>query len=217
MRYLFLLSIATIALTTACESDGPQIIGSGVIVSETRTVGSFENVEISGVADVIITQGSNQGISVRSDDNIIGLVETEVIQNTLFIGLENGSYDRITLEVNVSSEVLRELTMSGVNTVEVNDFEELDKLSVTISGVGNVKLTGSANELEINNSGATSFEGFDFTANSCQVEVSGVGSVEVTVVDLLSGTLSGVGNIHYKGSPELNVSISGVGSVINAN
>lgn len=217
MRYLLLFSITTILLTTSCESDSPQITGSGVIVSETRTVDSFESVHISSIADVTITKGATNGLLVRSDNNIIGLVKTEVRGNTLFIDLEDGSYDKVTLEVNVSSEVLTELTTTGVNSVEVNDFEELDKLSVSISGVGNVKLRGSAEELEINNSGATNFEGFDFIANSCKVEVSGVGSVELTVVDLLSGTLSGVGNIRYKGSPTLDVAVSGVGSVINAN
>lgn len=218
MRHVFFLSLATLLiLISSCESDGPSIVGSGVIVSESRTVGPFENIHISGVANVTITQSTDQGVSVRSDDNIIELVETDVSQNTLFIDLEDGSYDNITVELSVSSEVIRSLTMTGVNSVEVNDFEDLDTFTVTIEGVGNVKLRGSADELEINSSGAANFEGFDFTANSCAVDVSGVGSVEVTVIDLLSGTLSGVGNIRYKGSPELNVAVSGVGNVSDAN
>lgn len=217
MRYLFLLSISMIALATACESDGPQIIGSGVIVSESRALGSFENIHISGVADVSLTFGSTQDVSVRSDDNIIGLVETDIRQNTLFIGLEDGSYDNITVEVSIAMETISSLTMTGVNAVEVTGFQDLGKLMVNVEGVGLVALDGSADELEINSSGAANFEGFDFLSNTCSVDVSGVGQVQVAVNDLLQGQLSGVGNIHYKGSPTLDVAVSGVGSVINAN
>jgi hypothetical protein len=105
----------------------------------------------------------------------------------------------------------------GVSDINLRGFENLDLLEISNFGVGTTNLSGSALVLEVTNSGVGNIQGFNFIADTCLVNLSGVGNIQVTCNDLLKGSLSGVGNILYKGQPELDVVVSGVGELVNAN
>jgi len=59
-------------------SNTDQIVGSGKLVSENRTVAPFTGIQLVGAGDVIITQDSVQSLTVETDDNIVGLLSTTV-------------------------------------------------------------------------------------------------------------------------------------------
>ena len=61
------------------------------------------------------------------------------------------------------------------------------------------------------------FKGFDFQVNSCQIENIGSGDIQVYCNESLDITITGDGNVYYKGSPSINVNISGSGKVVDAN
>lgn len=212
--YTILFSVIVLA---SCEDvDGPQIQGSDNIVSESREVDSFESVHISSVINATITQG-NQEVLVRANDNIIDLINIEVRENVLYIDLEKGNYGDISINVAISNNQLTAVTTVGVNSVEINEFNDLDHLDVNIEGVGNIRMSGSAEEVEINSSGSSNLEAFNFSSALCEINLTGVGNVQVTVIDELVGALSGVGNILYKGTPNIDVEVTGVGNVVNSN
>ena len=208
-----------IFLFVACSEDdnGPQIVGSGKIVSEVRNTDSFQQVAVSSTINANISFNASSEVIVNADDNIISLVETEVMNGTLFISLEDGNYDDITVNINVSNPELTSLATSGVNNITISGYENLEEIEINMTGVGNVTASGSTKELTIVSSGSTSFSGFDFVATNCNVNLSGVSNVEITANESLNGNLSGVGNIFYKGSPVVNVNVTGVGSTINSN
>lgn len=217
MRISVLIILLSSALFISCdEQNGLEIRGSENIVSEVRELPSFESIHISSVINAVIIQGE-QAISISANDNIIELVKTEVIDNVLFVDLEDGDYDEISITASISNHELIELTTVGVNSVSVSDFEDLDKLTLNIEGVGNVQLSGSAQNATIHSSGASNLEAFDFSISNCEVNLTGVGNVQITVIDELFGALSGVGNIQYKGTPEIDVEVTGVGNIVNAN
>jgi len=212
--YALLFSIFVLS---GCEDlDGPQIQGSENVISESREVDSFESIHISSVINATIEQGE-KAVSVRANDNILDLINTEVRDNILYIDLEDGNYDDITITVAITNSELLALTTVGVNSVMVQQLNDLDRLELNIEGVGNIEMSGSAQEVVINTSGSSNLEAFDFNTKNCEVDLTGVGNVQITVTEELIGALSGVGNISYKGSPKINVDVTGVGHVVNAN
>ncbi len=214
---LFTFLLAVILFSSCDEQNGPEIQGSDNIISEAREVDAFESIQISSVINATITKGI-QDLSISANDNIIALVQTEVRDNILYVDLEDGNYGEISVTANIVLPELIELTTIGVNTVHVDQFENLDQLELNIEGVGNIQMSGSANEVIIDSSGASNLEAFNFTVTNCEINLTGVGNVQITVTEELSGALSGVGNILYKGSPEvIDVDVTGVGNVVNSN
>ena len=216
-KFLYLLLALNLLFTSCSDDDQPKYVGSGNIISETRTLDSFTDVHISSVINADIVFGSAQGVSVSADDNIIDLVKTEVRQNTIFVYLEDGSYDEITVNVTITNTDLSELSSEGVNNIDVSGFEQLDDLTVHISGVGNLEMSGSVTDLTLNSSGSMNASAFDLITENSEIILSGVGNVSITVNNQLTGSVSGVGNIFYKGNPTVGVTVSGVGNVIDSN
>ncbi len=221
MKWLLNLSILSLlfVVSSCSEDDGdrPQITGSGNIITESREFGPFSSVQISSAINADITFGSEQSVSVSADDNVMELVITTVEDNTLFIDLEDGEYNQVTVEFEITNPELEELTMIGANDVEVNGFENLERLDVTITGVGNLDMTGSAEDLIIISSGSIILKAFGFIATNCDIRLSGVGDAEINVTDVLSGFLNGAGDIFYKGNPQIDIEITGLGSLVDSN
>ena len=212
------LSLALL-FNISCDDDNGKvrIVGSGNVITESRTLDPFDEIEIRSVIDANIIFGISPELTVTADDNIIDLVSTEVNQNKLIVTLPDGEYEDITVIINSTNPDIQSISATGVNNISVSGFQNLDQLDVNITGVGNLEMVGSAELLNVNNSGSTNVFGFDFIAKTCNINLSGVGNIQITVTDLLTGSLTGVGNIFYKGNPQVSVSVSGVGNLINSN
>ena len=217
MRTSFYTFLTSIVLFFACDDqNSPEIQGSENIISEVREVGAFESIHISSVINATIVTGA-QDLSISANDNIIDLVITEVRDQILYIDLEEGNYGEISITAHITTPEFYELTTVGINSIQVNQFDGLDQVELNIEGVGNIEISGSANEVLVNSSGASNLEGFDFTVTNCEINLTGIGNVQITATEELSGALSGVGNILYKGTPKIDVDVTGVGNVVNSN
>lgn len=73
MKHLFVLALAL--LEFSCN-DGSEIIPSGNVVEETRTITSFTEVEVSNGISLYISQDDGDDITIKTDDNIIQYIET---------------------------------------------------------------------------------------------------------------------------------------------
>ncbi|MEM6698448.1 MAG: head GIN domain-containing protein [Bacteroidota bacterium] len=213
---IFMLLIP-ILLFTACEQD--RIKASEVIISEERSIETFEQVTIEGIANIYLEYGENTSLIVEADDNIIDKIKTSSDGRTLRIetDFELKNYDKATIDVYVTNPNLTALVNEGVGDIRIEDFEDLKELRIMNEGVGNIEVSGIIEELRLNTSGVGEFKGFNCNTKICIIQQSSVGNTEVKVSEELSGKLSGVGNIYYKGNPEVNVERSGVGTVIDAN
>ncbi|MCB0769971.1 MAG: DUF2807 domain-containing protein [Flavobacteriales bacterium] len=209
-----LFILLTTTLLFSCKKD--EIRGSGTVVSQERALSGFENVMIQGAVRTNVSYGSDFHVTVRTDATAISRVETRVADNTLIVDLdERYNYQHITFTVDVVMPVIHELTHEGVGNSSLSGFNALDDLRVVHNGVGDLHLSGSATELEIEHDGVGKVKAFEFATERCSVGQSGVGNIEVRVSDVLEGHLHGVGNIHYRGQPAVSIHDSGVGNVIH--
>jgi hypothetical protein len=212
---LLLVFVALLACSCHDVATSPdQIVGSGRIVSQQRTLESFSGVHLTGIGSVYVTQDPTQSFRLEADDNIIDRVTTTVDNNVLTIGLQPGSYSKITINVFVSMKSVELLQLTGTGSFSTTNALQSKTLTCGIDGAGSMTLRGTATEQVVQVQGTGEVHSFDLTSTRCTVSLSGTGSVEVTATQHLDAAISGVGSIVYGGNPpELIQRISGVGSI----
>ena len=227
-----LLALAVMLTVAACNAG--VVRGSGDLVTETRQVSDFDSIDLSGVGEVIVTQGGSESLTVETDDNVMKHVKTVVENGTLKLGFEEGInfIDPSRLVFNVGVDDLTGLTISGSGDVEA-DTIETDRLDVTVSGSGDIQiadlstgeldtnisgsgevsLAGEAAAQDVKISGSGKYLAGDLCGESVKVNVSGSGDATVCATETLDSNISGSGSVNYYGQPSINASGSGSGTL----
>src|SRR5258705_13981586 len=91
MKRLILLSFLISIILMSCRFvTDKRIYGNGVIKSETRSVGSFNSVDVSGNIDVYVKQDSVASVKIEGDEDLLEYVQVTVDGSTLEIREEKG-------------------------------------------------------------------------------------------------------------------------------
>ena len=210
------LTIFVILIIFSCSKDD-DFYGSGNLTTQIRDVSLFSKVYIEGVFTVNILQGPVQSLEVIADDNIINRLKTTVSNGELMIYLSDGSYDNITVEVNITIPNLNELVNEGTGNVSINELNNDGNLKIENSGTGDIFISGTTNTMDIKNVGSGTFYCSEFISANTEVEIIGSGDCRVYCTNTLDVIIEGSGSVYYKGNPTINVNISGSGSVIDDN
>ncbi len=131
---------------------GPSIAGSGNVVQEERRVDPFSKIEFRGAGTLAIRQGEKQSVSIKTDDNLLTIIDTVVTDGKLTIK-PNNDLSNFTLSVEVVVTNIDELKISGVGTMNLEAIEA-DDLTVTISGAATIVGNGKVKNLTVKSSGA---------------------------------------------------------------
>lgn len=210
---IYLLIIVFIA--TSC--DEMNINGSGPIISESRTVPTFTSISSSLPANIIISQGNEQSLTIETHGNVLSVIESTVVNGELRLRINNSVRNLDRLDVYITAADFENLRLSGASRLETEGCLDVDQLEVHLSGATSADLCGISESLEIHLSGAGIFRGYDMMAQTVGASVSGASHVQVNASQLLDVSISGAATVRYKGNPQINSSISGAGSLINAN
>ena len=105
------------------------------------------------------------------------------------------------------------LTMSGSGKLKVRRLVGLSN-EVRLTGSGDVSVSGgSVVHQRVFLSGSGMFKGSWLLTSETEVLVSGAGSASIHAKDLLDATITGQGDIRYRGNPKVIQSISNVGKL----
>ncbi|HZC04202.1 MAG TPA: head GIN domain-containing protein [Ktedonobacterales bacterium] len=194
------------------EHDGP--VGSGTVVTEPREVSGFTQIRLAGFGTLNITQTGTESLSITADDNILPHLTSEVINGTLELGVKPRLTFRpmkhIVYTVTVKS--LEGIQLTGAGTIHASDIQATG-FSVTISGAGDMTITGSAQSQTVKISGAGNYNGQAFQTASADVTITGAGNARINASETLNATVSGAGMVTYTGAPRVSQRITGIGSV----
>jgi len=220
----------------SASADTGTIMGSGKVVSQIRTVSSFDKLSVGGIGTVVLTQGKSPSLTVEAEDNLQPYLSTEVTNSTLRIGVHTPQGQSITAtkpirylltvpkltRVDLSGAIALETTtfksdsftlnLSGSGSAKLTHFQATSFTAV-ITGAGEISISGQVRQQTINISGAGRYTANDLTSSTAKIDVSGAGSATVNVHDSLDATVSGAGSILYAGHPQVTQNVSGAGSV----
>ena len=90
---------------------------------------------------------------------------------------------------------------------------DADSFKVSLSGMGNITVSGTVRNQDVSVSGMGSYRAGDLSSRTAVVSVIGAGSAVVRVSERLTANVNGPGTIEYIGNPEVDASVSGTGSV----
>ncbi len=207
---LFLIAFLGIALLSGQPALAGDLFGlfghgergSGDIETEDRELDSFDRIKIDGSADVYVTIGDEQTVSVTTDDNLLDNIETRVRgRHTLLITSRGNYRSRRGVRVDITVPELTSIRISGSGDAEIEGLSG-DTFEIDISGSGDVMVEGEVDEVEVNIEGSGDVDARDLRAKNAYVQIAGSGDVDVFAAESFDGNVYGSGDIDFWGHPE---------------
>ena len=206
-------------------------IGTRVIVdfndqtSGNYDIKDFNSVVLNGAWEVDLIYGDDWEIELSYPRELENEIEVVREGNRLVLDSSqphvwawnffNKNHGSQTFSARITMPELREIDIKGTSDLEFSGFEG-EKLIIVISGAGNVEGDdGHYETLSVTMSGAGNVDARDVIVVDADVTISGAGNITLNMDGgVLSGDLSGFGNIEYFGSvSDEDVNISGFGDV----
>ncbi len=230
----FVALLLFVLLFPSCELDCTK--GSGNVISETRVVNFFDEIEMRGAFDLRLTQADEFSLVIEAEDNILPLIDTRVnSQDRLVIDTDGCIRTNERTVLFVSAPNIEEIRIDGSGDVTAVTTLDFNSLRVDINGSGDVdidslftnfaevNIDGSGDvmvdyidavtiNVEVQGSGDIDFSGF---SNDFNVDIEGSGNVDALnlVTEKCAIDISGSGDCEITATDELGIIIRGSGSV----
>lgn len=203
------------------RSDSYRIEGSGNVVTKDVAVQSFDQLQVSGVFNVVLSQGSKEAVKIEAEDNLQQLFEVKNEGSKLIVDMKKDSHfnskKKMTVYITFKSLKSMDLKMVGNLSSEGNlNFGDLaldnksvgsvdlalnaQKLDIKNKSVGNLKLRGKADNATIRSNGVGAIKASDLVVQSMDIDNDGVGSAEVNAAKELKVKESFLGKVRNAGS-----------------
>ncbi|MEE2755224.1 MAG: DUF2807 domain-containing protein [Myxococcota bacterium] len=195
----------------------PKKLGNGVKETRTYEFGPIDQVEISGDWTVFAEGGVTDGaqrIMLKTDGNLLDLVELTVVGSRLVVAVKEPINPRSGLELHLRLAKLAAFSSAGAVKSQLNfsdlggrlqtaglsrvDAKVLDgELVIDARGASRVKLDGQAKSLSIQAESASRINAVDAQADQADIRASDASRVVVNVKRELSITAVGASNVSY--------------------
>lgn len=226
-KNLFLvLAIIAVGFSTMAQKndkydDKDRIEGSGNVITKDITVKSFDELNASGVFNLLLSQGDKESLKIEADDNLMDLFIIENEGSTLTIKMKKNSNfnSKKQLKVYVTFKTLKSMDLGmvgGTSSDEKLKFTALKlknqsvgsvSLNMTLQtlnmenqSVGSVKLEGSAENAIVKNNSVGSINAGNFVVQKMDIENNGVGSATVNAEKELKYSDSFLGKVSNRGN-----------------
>jgi hypothetical protein len=210
MRLLLVLVAACALLAAAGCGGGPR-------TTQTRDVGDFDQINVSGDIDVGVVPGPSGTVKVTAGEKVIDRVVTETDHGELNVrirdrGIVIGDDPFDDVHIDVSSDALDSIRVTGSSDLRLGRVDG-DHFTVMVNGSGDIEASGHVDNLTAAIQGAGDAHLFDLEARNATVSVQGAGDAEVTVTDRLDVSVQGAGDVRYRGRPAVHQTVEGAGDI----
>ncbi|MEX0288617.1 MAG: head GIN domain-containing protein [Flavobacteriaceae bacterium] len=205
---------------------------------ETRTVGDYDKVMISGWFDVELVEGKEGKIKIQARPSVLKHIESEVINGKLKIEWTKRSninpfYSFSSVKITIPVEEIEGVALGGSGSItskmplKADSFStslagsgKIDlevhtkKLKSVVSGSGKTILQGKSENYEAEVAGSGDIKAYELEADFVAATISGSADINVKVNEGIRARISGSGDVNYLGSPDkIDSKVSGSGSV----
>ncbi len=200
--------------------------------TRTYTIQPFTKIYLEGTFKVILEQGAQPGLRIKTDEDNFKYINVESNAQSLSLKITKKHFDFESLTLYITFKELEELKIEGGISLETKGYVDLKDFylnvqggadiemnmkaeNISVIGEGGVKIEfdGIASELKAKVSGAGYLDAADLKAKKVDVRIEGVGAAAVYATDNLYASISGVGKIRYKGDPQVFKTVEGIGLV----
>ena len=240
MKYKFIfLFILFVCFFTSCKKENrcDCIKRTGDIVTELRIVKTFDKIFVEDNINVFITQDTFEEVKVEAGEHIVPLIETEVIDGTIYLRNKNRcnwtrTY-KAPINVHIRIPNMHYITSDGtgdvksVNTITSDTFEietknsgSIDltvnnfKLATHMHGSGDLTLHGTTESCYSSIGGTAYLYCKDLQAGYIYLHTFTIGNCYVNTSGMLDCKIDSKGDVHCYGHPVIvNKVLLGAGQV----
>ena len=241
VKNLLTIVITFCLLTTmACTKGKGDIIsnaitGNGDVVSKVIKLDPITGIDLSIYANVIITKGDKQVVTIEAQQNVIDNIKRKVKDGIWDINFDKNMRKYDAIIIHITAPLISNVAISGSGKITSESTFVTDRLDISISGSGYIgfstkttkidanisgsgklNIAGSTNIQKINIAGSGKYN-FTCESKETNVIISGSGNCEVLANTKLDVLISGSGSVHYKGTPSISLDIPGSGKLVDAN
>ena len=199
-----------ILATAGCRWNG--IVGNGHIVTDTRPVTDFSEIEADGGFQIDWRNGS-PSLSITTDENLLKHITTENIDHRLRLHSHGNIWSRHGIKVAVSSPNRAGAKLTGAARLTAEQLSG-NGFAVESTGAAKVKLDGTVADLVTDMTGASKLEADGLQVKTATISSTGASHAEVNVSQSLKVSITGAGKVVYSGNPaNVEKHISGAGSI----
>ena len=216
----FGIAILSIAACTNAQFR-KTVYGNNKVITKERKIENFTGIRVSTGIDVYLKQGDTETVSVEADENIQEYILTEVRGGILNVYTEVSIRDAERKRVYITAKEISSIRTSSAGDVFGESPIKSDRLELSASSAGNIKMEVSAKEIKLNisSSGDITLNGdaglleadlssagdlnaYELIAREADVSVSSAGDADVNVSEKLTARASSAGDINYHGNPK---------------
>lgn len=212
MKFRILILFLVAIMLSGCRY-GRGVRGNGHITEKEFNVPEFDRIDLGGIYSVDISIGGTQSIVVKAEENLMKYLVVKVRNHRLILDTKRNISPRKGIKVVIVTKALHGIQASGASYVEATDIKT-DVLNLGISGASKIEISGKANELSLDVSGAGNLYAKKFICQNITADISGAAHAIVNATDKLYADISGAASLSYYGEPKnINYDISGAGSI----
>jgi hypothetical protein len=222
MKNLKSLTIAILILVvSSCTSaqSWKTVYGNKKVVTKERKTDSFTGIKVSSGIDVYLKQGNNETVSVEADENLHEYIITEVRGGILDVYSEYNIRDAERKRVYVTIKEVNSVKTTSAGDVFGETPIKSDRLELSASSAGDIKLDVNAIDIDISSSGDMTLSGetdmlkaalssagdlnaYELKAREADVSVSSAGDADIYATEKITARASSAGDVNYKGDPK---------------
>jgi hypothetical protein len=189
-------------------------------------------VTIETVGDLQLRPGAEARLTIEAEPEVLQKLDISIQKDTLFLRGKGNIKTQHAVRFVAVIPRLQSLASHGSGNATVGAFhgKQLDielagsgdialdgvkagRLTLHVSGSGNIDAAGSGDALRAEISGSGEIRANGYAVSRAEAKIGGAGEIRLHASESLNAVIDGAGNIRYEGSPAVTQSISGAGSI----
>lgn len=203
--------------SNTCNAGVDALKGSGNVIERGMAIKGVSRISVGGGIVASISRGADSKLVIRADDNIQDKIKANVSGDSLGLTLASGTYQDVTVEVDIFLPAVAQIEAHGTAEVELNSFRS-QQLRIVLDGSTSIRsIDSSAEQLTLISEGNGSASLTGFRAKHADVELSGVSEISLGFAASgasVAGTLDGVSTLYFCGRPDMSALETAVVSTV---
>jgi hypothetical protein len=196
--------------TAGCRWGG--IMGNGHIVTDTRSVSDFSEIQADGGFQIEWRSGP-PSLSITTDENLLRYIDHQNIDHQLRLHSRGNLWPTHGVKVALSSPTRSGAKLTGAARLTANQLSG-HSFAIESTGAAKVMLDGNVDELVTDMTGASRLEAESLQTKTAEISSTGASHAEVAVSETLKVSITGAGKVIYSGNPPVvEKHITGAGSI----